>query len=262
MLPLIQKWWALLLAVLADMAEFRQPLTVLGLCVLLLGVALQWLNVRDIKEGDRSAEARPVKLGERLPRAFAGWSGRDEALGPNEVTRSTVERTLNYDDCVYRIFERGDKEVGVYVAYWAPGRMPLQKVASHTPDRCWTENGWLCEEMRSGEMLSAGPVRLMPAQWRRFVPPSSSSPQQFVVYWHLVGDRLYDYGTRFNARPDLVKWWRDTLDYAYSGSEAQYFIRVTSNRPFEELKDEPAWQEILAALARLGLDRKGFVSSR
>lgn len=226
-----------------------------GIAVLLVGVALQWLKVRDIKEGDRTAVARPVSLGERLPRTLAGWNGRDEPLGPNEVTRTAVERTLNYDDHVFRIFEKNGRQIGVYVAYWTAGRMPLQKVASHTPDRCWTENGWRCEDMRFAEPVVAGDVRLMPAQWRRFVPPNGAA-QQYVVFWHLVGDRLYDYGTRFNARPDIFKWWRDTMSYAFSGSEAQYFIRVTSDRPFEELKGDPGWEGLVESLAKLGLDSK------
>lgn len=223
--------------------------------MLLVGVILQWLKVRDIKEGDRLSEARPVRLVERVPRTLAGWSARDEPLGPNEVTRTAVEKVLNYDDYVFRLFEKDGKQIGVYVAYWAAGRMPLQKVASHTPDRCWTENGWRCEDMRFAEPVGAGDMRLMSAQWRRFTPPSGAA-QQYVVYWHLVGDRLYDYGTRFNARPDLVKWWRDTLEYAFSGSEAQYFIRITSNRPFDEFARESAWAELVEALAKLGLESK------
>lgn len=233
----------------------QSTILVVIFAVLLAGVALQWLKVRDIKEGDRLAEARPVKLGERVPRALAGWIVRDEPLGPNEVTRTAVEKVLNYDDYVFRVFEKDGKQIGVYVAYWAGGRMPLQKVASHTPDRCWTENGWRCEDMRFAESVVAGDTRLMPAQWRRFTPPNGAA-QQYVVYWHLVGDRLYDYGTRFNARPDLVKWWRDTLEYALSGSEAQYFIRVTSNRPFEEFARDPAWQQLVEALGKLGLESK------
>lgn len=226
-----------------------------GVVVLCVAAILQGIKVKDVVSGDQSAKPQPIKLTELVPRKLPGWTGRDEALGPNEVTRAAAERTLNYDDYVFRLFEKDGKQIGVYVAYWAAGRMPLQKVASHTPDRCWTENGWRCEEMRFAEAVTAGEARLLPAQWRRFTPPDGAA-QQYVVYWHLVGDRLYDYGTRFNARPDLVKWWRDTLDYAFSGSEAQYFIRVTSNRPFEEFAQEPAWAELVGALAKLGLESK------
>lgn len=236
------------------MAWSRQSLILCGgITVLVAGVALQWLRVRNIKEGDRTAEVRPVKLVNRMPLHLTGWKGRDEPLGPNEVTRTAAERILNYDDYVFRVFERGDRQLGVYVAYWAEGRMPLQKVASHTPDRCWTENGWRCDDMRFSEPVAAGNVRLMSAQWRRFIPPGNSGAQQYVVYWHLVGERLYDYGDRFNARPDFIKWWRDTIKYAFSGSEAQFFVRVSSDRPFEELKGDPGWEELVAALAKLGL---------
>jgi Protein of unknown function (DUF3485) len=220
--------------------------------VLLAGVGLQGIQLRDVKEGDRGRAARPINLAARLPSASAGWEAKDELLGATEVASSAVERTLNCDDFCFRVFRRGGTQLSVYVAYWGAGRMPLQKVASHTPDRCWTENGWRCDEMRFGEKVAAGPSELLAAQWRRFTPPDGSAPQ-FVLFWHLVGDRLYDYGERFNARPDLLKWWRDTLGYATSGSEAQYFIRVSSNRPFSEFSAEPLWGEVVGALGRLGL---------
>lgn len=128
--------------------------------------------------------------------------------------------------------------------------MPLQKVASHPPDHCWTENGWKCEAMRFAEDVSSGEVRLWPPQWRQFFSPGDSVTPHYVVYWQLVGDRLYNFGARFNARPDFVKWWRDTLQHAFSGSEAQDFIRVTSKRPFEEFARAPGWAELVGSPAR------------
>lgn len=227
---------------------------VIALLVLAAAAALQFAQVRDVKEGDQSMERRPIALAERIPVALPGWAGRDEPLGANEVVSTAVERTLNYDDYVFRIFRRGDTTLGVYVAYWAPGRMPIQKVASHTPDRCWTENGWRCLEMKHGVAVAATGGDLLPAQWRIFEPPSAAqSHKEHVLFWHLVGDRLYDYGQRFNATPRAIDWWRDTVAYATSGSDAQYFIRVTSNRPFEQLEGDPGWQEVLAALGKLGL---------
>lgn len=221
--------------------------------VLLGSVLLQGLDLRNVQEGDSSSPARPVQLSTAVPAVLPGWTSKDEPLGPNELVRSAVERTLNFDDHVYRIFTKGTLRVGVYVAYWAPGRMPLQKVASHTPDRCWSENGWNCTDMRFAEGIAVPGVTLRPAQWRIFTPPGAPEAREYVLYWHLVGDRLYDYGERFNKRPDIVKWWRDTLDYAFAGSEAQYFVRLTSNRPFAEFTDDTGWQELIAALGRIGL---------
>lgn len=230
--------------------------------VLLGAVVLQGLNLRNVQDGDSSTPARPVQLDTAVPAALPGWTSKDEPLGPNEMVRSAVERTLNFDDHVYRVFARGDVRVGVYVAYWGPGRMPLQKVASHTPDRCWSENGWSCADMRFAEVVAVPGVTLRPAQWRIFIPPGAPEAREHVLYWHLVGDQLYDYGERFNKRPDIVKWWRDTVDYALSGSDAQYFVRLTSNRPFAEFADDPGWQELIAALGRIGLAGNAAAAAR
>ncbi|MBW7896402.1 MAG: hypothetical protein H3C27_14940 [Opitutaceae bacterium] len=50
-----------------------------------------------------------------------------------------------------------------------------------------------------------------------------------------------------------MKWWRDTLHYAIEGSAEQYFIRLTSDRPFAEIESDPGFREVLGALAGLGL---------
>lgn len=236
---------------------------VITLVLLLAAAALQFARVRDVNEGDQSSERRPVALATRIPSSLPGWVGRDEPLGANEVISTAVERTLNYDDYVFRVFRRGETTLGIYVAYWAPGRMPIQKVASHTPDRCWTENGWRCLEMKHGVAVAGQNVDLQPAQWRLFEPPSTGqSSKEYVLFWHLVGDRIYEYGARFNATPRAIDWWRDTVAYATSGSDAQYFIRVTSNRPFDGLREEPAWHAVVASLGALGLAVRAPNSAR
>ncbi len=64
---------------------------------------------------------------------------------------------------------------------------------------------------------------------------------------------MYDYGDGFNQRPDPLRWWRETVHYALKGSADQYFIRLTSDRPFEEIWQDPGFQEVLTSLAKLGL---------
>lgn len=182
-----------------------------------------------------------------------GWSGRDEPLGPNEFVLTAVEKNPNYDDVVNRIYRRSGDSFGLYAAYWSPGRMPVQKVASHTPDRCWSENGWTCESLRAGEQVPWQDGTLKPAYWRLFATPGSASAKQYVLYWHLVGGELYDYGTGLNRKPNPIQWWRETVHYALKGSADQYFIRLTSDWPFEEIWQDPGFQEVLSALAKLGL---------
>ncbi len=234
--------------------KLRRILWVFAGAVLLGGILLQGLSLRNVSDGEVGTEARPVGLAVAIPGALTGWMGQDEPLGATELMKSAVEKTLNYDDVVNRTYRRGDLIVGVYAAYWSAGRMPVQKVASHTPDRCWSENGWTCSELRSNERVGGGDAVLRPANWRLFLAPGANCEKQYVLYWHLVGSELYDYGDGFNRRPDPLKWWRDTVHYAVKGSAEQYFIRLTSNRSFEELRGDPGWEEVLGALAKLGLE--------
>lgn len=231
-----------------------RSIVVFAAAVLLLGaVALQFARWRNAQAGDIVTELRPLGLARRIPAEIDGWIVRDDPLGPTEFLQTAVEKTLNFDDVINRTYRKGNLSFGVYVAYWSPGRMPVQKVASHTPDRCWSENGWRCEEMRAGERLSTREGELRPAYWRLFSTPVAASARQYVLYWHIVGDELYDYGDGFNRRPDPLKWWRETVHYAIKGSVEQYFFRLTSNRPFEEILQDPGFQEVLSSLAKLGL---------
>lgn len=224
-----------------------------ALLVLVVAFGLQGLRIRNPKEGDTQSAARRIDLATMLPKAVTGWESADEPLGPTELLQTAVEKNLNYDDMVNRVYRSGARSFGLYVAYWSPGRMPVQKVASHTPDRCWSENGWTCEEMRIDRDLKVGDQRLLPARWRLFRPPVSGGAKQYVLYWHLVGGELYDYGEGFNQQPDPLKWWRDTVHYAVKGSSDQYFVRIMSSLPLEELQGDAGFQEILHALAKLGL---------
>jgi hypothetical protein len=175
-------------------------------------------------------------------------------LGATEAVRGAVEKTLQYNDVFYREYRSSGGVVTVYVAYWGPGAMPTQLVASHTPDRCWTSSGWTCEAMKHGVPLpNAAPVT-MPGEWRIF---STNGGQRLnVQFWHLVGGATYDYGDRFNQVPSIWRWWRDAARQVVSAPPEQYFIRVTSDRPFAELAGNPGWEQLLGGLARLGLTAK------
>ncbi|MBL9202930.1 MAG: exosortase-associated EpsI family protein [Opitutaceae bacterium] len=221
--------------------------------VLLTAVGLQFTRVRDMAGGDRARAAQPIDLKTRVPARLTGWVVNDEPLGPTENVRGAIERELNFDDAVYRLYRRDGVTVGIYAAYWAPDRMPVQKVASHTPDRCWVENGWTCLDRRFAEMITAGEARLKPAQWRLLRAPGREPREEHVLYWHVVGTQLYDHAARFAPGPGVVGWWRDALAYALAGSREQLFVRVTSSVPFERLQADPGWKSLVESLAGLGL---------
>jgi hypothetical protein len=229
----------------------RSPLLawpiVLPAAVLVAAIAVQ--NVKVFRQAHVGA---PPHLAQAIPSQVAGWSSRELPLGANEFLSDVAEKVLNYDDVVFREFSRGGERFQVYVAYWGAGKMPTRMVASHTPDRCWTENGWQCLSMKFKQPETVGTTPLKPAEWRLFQPPSGEKPV-YVMYWHLVEGHLYDYGSRFNQIPDPVLWWKDAVQQAVLGSREQYFIRLTSDEPLESLWNEPGFSVVVGSLAKLGL---------
>lgn len=201
------------------------------------------------------------QLKREIPVHVDGWIGREVPLGPSEFIAGEVEKVLRYDEVVNREFVRGGERFGVYVAYWGAGKMPSQLVASHTPDRCWTENGWRCLDMKFRQQVAVDGAPLLPAEWRQFVPPVGEEPT-YVLFWHLNNGELYDYGERFNAVPDPVRWWKDVLRQAVQGNGEQYFVRVTSSQPLEELWSDPGFTEVMRGLGRLGLTADNPAATR
>jgi hypothetical protein len=197
-------------------------------------------------------KTRDPRIAQSVPAALPGWIGRDVPLGSNEFLTTEAASVLNFDEYVNREFSRNGENLGVYVAYWGDGKMPTQLVASHTPDRCWTETGWRCLAMKFKQDNTIDGVTLQPAEWRLFEPPDGGKPT-YVLYWHLVEGRAYDYGNRFNAIPDPFLWWKGAVKQMLLGSREQYFIRITSSEPFENLRGDPGFADVMRSLERLGI---------
>jgi hypothetical protein len=249
--------------------------------VLLVGAVVFQVSfrLRDVPQDVMRARIAAV-----LPKDVEGWRAAEESLGATELINEATLKALNLDDYVYRRFHRGTVSFTVYAAYWAPGRMPTRLVASHTPDRCWTENGMRCVELQFRQPNRIGNKPLLPAEYRVFIAgsnetkPTSGDPARsadaqlptsglrptasgytgaarktFVLYWHTVEKTLYDYGERFNAIPHPWLWWKDTLAQAAYGSREQLFVRIASETPFEVLWKEPGFQIVMKAVGDLGL---------
>ena len=222
----------------------KQFSLVLGTLILLGSMTVHYLP-RPV-----SAQSKGEHLARVIPVNVTGWQTRTLSLGETETDRGVVEQTLKFDDVFYREYRNARGVVTVYVAYWGPTKMPTQLVASHTPDRCWSSAGWVCQKVMHRATL-VGPVELRPGEGRLFRAPTGNLMQ--VHYWHIVGRDLYDYGERFNRVPSAWLWLRDAARQVLQSPPEQYFIRVASERPFAELYGDPGWAELLAGLARLGL---------
>jgi len=226
----------------------KQAFSIIGFGILALLVLLHFYN----PFGMEPQPGRGKHVADYVPEEAKGWSVTNQELGATESMKERSEQILDLDDFVYRNYSRagGDEFFEVYVAYWAPGKASILEVSSHTPDRCWTENGWTQLDQKHAVEKEIAGDSLLPAEWRAF---EIQGNEQFVHYWHLVGGDSYQYSQRSNAFPTPYTYVRDLLRSHMAGTGEQYFIRINTNIPFEELWYDPGFREVVAEVAELGL---------
>lgn len=186
-----------------------------------------------------------------LPAGLAGWEAHDTPIGATERLQKVSADVLRYDRYFYRTYTRGPMVFSVFVAYWRNGRQSPNQTAQHTPDRCWTMNGAICEEARHGVRYALGTTRLPGAQWRRFMEPNGAKVH--VLFWHRVGDRFFDYGDRLGDVLSPVTFWTEAGRHLLGQNSEQYFYRIVSNVPPETLWSDPEFQQVVTGLVAMGL---------
>ncbi len=198
--------------------------------------------------GSSVTEVAPPRLGEFLPATAAGWSVRDsddlyQFTGILETTH-LMERTY-----LHPSVGGHPAQVTVYIAYWPPGQTSVSRVASHTPDACWPGAGWKSQTSDGDrrQTLSGAGGTLVPAEHRIF--RTDRGLAQHVWFWHVFDGRVIDYRDPYSIPALLQIAWR----YGFRRQGSQYFVRLSSNRPWNELAAEPLMQDILRGLAKTGL---------
>ncbi len=182
-----------------------------------------------------------------VPAESPGW----QVITPEDLYRfSGILQTTHLLERMYiRQTDKGPVQLTVYIAYWAPGQTTVSRVASHTPDACWPGAGWIAMPA-TGEHSPAPNIAgltLAPAEFRIF--RNQSGNIQNVWFWHVFDGRVIDYRDPYSL-PALL---RIGLQYGFRRQGSQYFIRISCNRPWDEVADEPLLREILANLDRVGL---------
>jgi len=199
------------------------------------------------------AQTRPVAAGHQtppdlaavLPAATPGWK---------VVTTGDLYKfadTLQTNDLEQRTYLRGPPDdftqITVYLAYWPPGRTSVSTVAVHTPDACWPGVGWQPEPSPVTQLSPVVAGRTLPrAEYRLF---TSNGFQQHVWFWH-----LYD-GVSITQRDPRSprELLAIALRYGFRQDGAQLFVRISSNRPWDAIANEPLLAEIFGRLHRFGL---------
>lgn len=210
-----------------------------------LGVAsvLVALFVFNTRSAPREDEPVPDLLG-LLPAAAAGWSVRTTPL-------YQFSGTLQTDHLAQRNYYRASGEVPteiiLYVAYWRAGQAPVSLVASHTPDACWPGSGWTARPIAEPRaQLAVGERALPAAEYRVF---AANDQPQHVWFWHLYDRHPIGYRDPRSPGELLRIAWR----YGFRHAGDQFFVRVSSNRPWNEIAGEPLLAEFFARTQALGL---------
>lgn len=209
----------------------------LWLSALLLSCAI----IIALRSSGVSDDVKYDRLLDDLPRAEAPWSQRDLDVAESAEMKRAVDELLNYDRAIFRKYERGGDNITVYASHWRPRKFHPRLISIHTPDICWVSNGW---HMRAADYSYAlnispeGPA--WPAQYREF---DAGGETTYVVYWHTVGESLSGYGQGPNSKSD--SFLANFFDDVRQGAGEQLFIRISSNRPFTQWKDDAFFLTIL-----------------
>jgi exosortase len=190
----------------------------------------------------------PPDLAILLPARADGW----EVLTPKDLYQfADILRTSRLMERTYlRPAERPGQftQLNVYVAYWAPGQASVSQVASHTPDACWPGSGWMAQPVADAHEIPAVPGLIISPGEHRVFANSAGFPQN-VWFWHIYDGRVISYRDPYSI-PAL---FQIALQYGFRKPGDQFFVRLSSNRPWAELRNEPIVREILTNLTRIGL---------
>jgi exosortase len=193
--------------------------------------------------GTTSASA-PPDLFALLPESPAGW----------QVTSTDLyafRGALQTDHLAQRHYVRrepdGDTtDVILYLAYWAPGQVPVSLVAAHTPDACWPGSGW-APIPTSAPRVVLPHVRPLPAAEQRLF--QAGTRPHHVWFWHLYDGKPIEFRDPYSA----LELLRIALRYGFRREGEQLFVRISSNRPWSSIAAEPLFADFFARARRAGL---------
>lgn len=156
-------------------------------------------------------------------------------------TRQLAERSY------FRRAPEGPIQITLYIAHWAPGEASVSSVAAHTPDACWPGGGWVVGPVTNPQVKLEVSGRVLPVAEHRFF--IQGPLPQHVWFWHIYNDRPINYRDPYSVPALFEIAWR----YGFQRNGNQYFVRLSSNQPWEKISREPLVQEIFRRLATIGI---------
>jgi hypothetical protein len=201
-------------------------------------------------------------LNELLPEEIPGWQSREVPLSSTPSGEERVLDVLKLDDYFSREYISGDTRVMVYVAYWLPGSEPYSSVAIHNPDSCWVIAGWDVKERLSGQKGELAGCSLKQHEWGIY---EKNGLDTYVMFWHLLGGEPNEHIEKMVWTQSGVDSFKRQFYFIFNMFQMgldlgrdQLFVRLSSNKPFEELQDDPNFKRIIDHLRAVGIeDTKG-----
>jgi len=192
------------------------------------------------------------QLSKIVPEVLSGWAIKDLDMAESPESSARISDFLNFDDALFRVFEKGDTFVGLYIAYWTPGKASYRWAGAHTPDTCWVLNGWTRLEREYSIPFEGNEVSFCPAEFGIYEKDGNA---QKVYFWHLVGGEAFSYDQK--GTPNIFGALLDIKTYGLKLRQEQFFIRLSSNKTVEELKEIEGFDAILDSLSEIGLANSG-----
>ncbi len=183
-----------------------------------------------------------------VPEELNGWKIIDQDMAESPESSERISDFLNFDDALFRIFKKGDTFVGLYIAYWLPGKASYRWAGAHTPDTCWVQNGWTRLDRKYCIPFQNEETPFQPAEFGIYEKDGSA---QNVYFWHLVGGEAFGYEQE--GGHDIFAALLDIKKHGLNLRDEQFFIRLSSNKKIEELKKLEGFKQILDSLDEIGL---------
>lgn len=190
-------------------------------------------------------------LAEIIPQQLTGWQIQDMDLADSPESSARVSEFLNFDDAIFRIFEQDGIQIGLYIAYWNPGKVSYRWAGAHTPDTCWVVNGWTCLNRQYRVPFNYESSAFEPAEFGIYQKDGLALN---VYFWHLVGGKSFSY--KQNSTPNILGALIDIKSHGLNLRQEQFFVRLSSNKDLNSLKKLTVFDAIAQSLLRLGLQLK------
>lgn len=222
----------------------KRTILILGLSILLCAFGLQaYFSLTPPPE-----PAFKEILAEVIPSKLPGWEIQDLAIADTPESSVRILDFLKFDDAIFRSFTKNSAKVGLYVAYWSPGKASYRWAGAHTPDTCWIQIGWECTKREYSVPFQHGDIPFQPAEFGVY---ETKTEKQNVYFWHLVGNESYAY--KQQGGHNIFAALTDIRHHGLNLRKEQFFIRLSSNKTIDQLKQIDGFSKILDSLAQIGL---------